>query len=156
MARAQGELSPYEQQEIQARLQATRGALDVYISVRDELENTTATILTTAAGILLAVATGGLAAGASAAMIAAALAEAAVARAVTRGGVLKIARGDRFDVFGADGATAFGAGAIDGVMNVVGAGAAKGLVSPLFGTAMREATTAAAETAFQTVGRTIL
>src|SRR5581483_9541627 len=98
----------------------------------------------------------GLAAGASTALIAAALAEAAVASAVTRVVVLKIARGDRFDVFGADGAVAFGAGAIDGVMNVVGAGAAKGLVSPLFGTAMREATTAAAEGVFHTAGQTIL
>lgn len=107
-------ISAEEQAEIQVRLGLTEGALDVYISVRDELENTTATILTTAAGILIAVATGGLASGASAAMIAAALAKAAVASAITRVVVTKIARGDRFDIMGADGAIAFGAGAIDG------------------------------------------
>ena len=48
----------------------------------------------------------------------------AVAKVLTE----KVIRGDRFDVLGADGAAAFATGAVEGVMNVAGGLAAKGVI----------------------------
>lgn len=155
-ARADGEIRPEEQAEI-GRLQSeTSASLDVYKTVRDEIEDTAATVLSTAAAVLIGVLSAGTLSGASAAIIAAQLAQAALVSAVAKVAAMKVAKGDRFDVFGADGAVAFGSGAIDGVLNVVGAGAAERLVGPLFTNVAKEAAGQAASTGFRTVGRELL
>lgn len=150
-ARADGEISPEEQKEIAHFQSQTEASLEVYKKVRDEIEDTATTILTTAAAIIIGVLSAGTLSGASAAIIAAQLSQAALVSAVARIAVMKVVHGDRFDVFGADGATAFGAGAIDGVMAVLGAPIAKALVGPATNIAEQ-----AASSAFKTLGREML
>jgi hypothetical protein len=65
----------------------------------------------------------------------AAIARAALASAVAKVVANKLAKGDRFDIAGADGAQAFVTGAVDGVLNVV---------APMAGKAALEQTVAAA------------
>lgn len=155
-SRADGKLDAEEQAEI-ARLQSeTESSLEVYKTVRDEIEDTAATVLSTTAAIVIGVLSAGTLSGASAAIIAAQLSQAALASAVAKVLAMKVAKGDRFDVFGADGAIAFGSGAIDGVLNVVGAGAAKGLVSPAFGAVSKEVAEQTAVGGFRTIGRELL
>ncbi len=151
-AKADGEISPEEQKEIAHFQVQTEASLEVYKKVRDEIEDTAANILTTAAAIIIGVLSAGTLSAASIAMITAQqLARAALVSAVARVVAMKVVHGDRFDVFGADGATAFGAGAIDGVMAVVGAPIAKGLVG-----VATEATEKVASSAFKTLGREML
>jgi hypothetical protein len=155
-ARADGEISPEEQAEIAKFQKETDASLEVYKKVRDEIEGTMATILSTAAAIVVGVLSAGTLSGLSAAMIASQLAQAALVSAIAKVAAMKVAKGDRFDVFGADGALAFGTGTIDGVMNVVGAGAASKLVGPLFKTVAVNAAEQGAVTGFKTVGRELL
>lgn len=155
-ARADGTISPEEQAEISGLQAATDASLAVYKTARDEIENTAATILSTAAAVTIGILSAGTLSGASAAIIAAALAKAALVSAIANVVTMKVARGDRFDVFGADGAIAFGSGAIDGVMNVVGAGAAQRLVGSMVREVALNATRQTANSAFRTVGRQLL
>lgn len=135
-ARTDGSLSADEQRDITNRQAATAEALNAYIDARNEIEDLAANILTTAAAIVVSVCTAGAGSGVGAAMIASQLAaqaaRVALISAVARVVATKVARGDRFDAFGADGAIAFGAGALDGVMNVFSAGAAQTLINPAF------------------------
>ncbi len=155
-AKADGELSPEEQKQLSKMQQQTDQSIEVYTKVRDELEEHAATVLTTVTAVLIAIGTGGLGSGLSAAMIAQQLAQAALVSACARVAAMKVAKGDRFEVFGADGASSFAAGAVDGVFNVFGGAAASKVVDKVFQEAVEGAAKQAGGKAFQSVGRKIL
>lgn len=140
VARAGKNPTPAQQAEIDRLTAATTGALDVFVKYRDELEAAVASALEMAAGLVATVMTGGVA---SVEMALAAVARAAVASAMAKVVANKLARGDRFDVVGADGAQAFVSGAVDGMLNavapVVANGAATSALSEAAGLAARSA-----------------
>ncbi|GAA0931703.1 hypothetical protein GCM10009554_15790 [Kribbella koreensis] len=109
--------------ELDKQIAKTSNALTSYTAARDEFANTASMVVNIAVGVIAAVLTGG----AAGPIVAAQLARAAAAMALTRVLSEKVIRGDRFDVLGADGAVAFAAGATDGVMNVLGGVAARGI-----------------------------
>ena len=80
-------------------------------------------IANVAVSVIIAALTGGTAGP----VLLAQLARAAAAMAVAKVLIEKVIRGDRFDIIGADGAVAFATGAVEGVMNVAGGLAAKGV-----------------------------
>ena len=102
----------------------TQAALDDYIAARDEFANTASMVANVAVSVIIAAITGG----AAGPIVLAQLARAAAAMAVAKVLTEKVIRGDRFDVLGADGAVAFATGAVEGVMNVAGGLAAKGVI----------------------------
>jgi hypothetical protein len=122
-----------EEEEIKRLEQRTKGALDAYIEVRDEFEGYAVTAITMAVGLLATVATGGAAGPEVAAALATQIARAALFSAITRLATEKIVKGDRFELASNEAFAAFAGGAVDGIMSVVGGGAAKKLVGPLLG-----------------------
>ena len=118
-------LTPEEQRQLADAARRTEAALKDYVAARDAFQETASMVVNLAVGFLATA----LTAGAAGPIVAAQLARAAVAMALARVLSEKAIRGDRFDVFGADGAVAFAAGATDGVMNVVGGVAARGVVT---------------------------
>ncbi|MGY0231540.1 hypothetical protein [Longispora urticae] len=128
------------QAEIDRLTAATKEALTAFLAYRDELEATVASVVEMAAGLLAGLLTGGVA---SVEFALLAVARAAVASAMTKVVANKLAKGDRFDVVGADGAQAFVSGAVDGMLNTVAPVLGKGLATP----ALEEAATSAARQA---------
>jgi hypothetical protein len=121
-------LTPEEQKQLAQAAGRTEAALKDYTAARDQFAETASMVVNIAIGVLATVGTGG----AAGPIVAAQLARAAVAMALARVLAEKAIRGDRFDVFGSDGAVAFAAGATDGIMNVIGGAAARGLVTSAF------------------------
>ncbi|QNE18077.1 hypothetical protein F1D05_09495 [Kribbella qitaiheensis] len=140
VARAGKNPTAAQQAEIDRLTAATTDALDAFVKYRDELEAAVAGALEMAAGLVATVMTGGVA---SVEMALAAVARAAVASAMAKVVANKLARGDRFDVVGADGAHAFVSGAVDGMLNavapVVANGAATSALTESAGLAARSA-----------------
>src|SRR6185503_2255626 len=89
-----------------------------------EFANTASMIANVAVSVIIAGLTGGTAGPILLAQLARAAAAMAVAKVLTE----KVIRGDRFDIIGSDGAVAFATGAVEGIMNVSGGLAAKGVV----------------------------
>jgi hypothetical protein len=96
----------------------------VYVKFRDELESTVDSVVQTATAIVLGLMSGGAA---TVEMALVQMARAAAASAMAKVVTKKVIMGDRFDVFGADGASAFASGAVDGAMNVIAPNISKGL-----------------------------
>jgi hypothetical protein len=134
--------TPQQQAEIDRLASQTDDALTAFVHYRDELEATVSTAVDIGVGLLLTVATGGVAAE----TILLALARAAIASALAKVVTHKIVMGDRFDVMGADGASAFVTGAVDGMLNVVGPAVGKG-VKGLAGVGLEESAAVAAKAA---------
>ena len=108
--------SATDQAEIDQLAGRTDAALQVFVQYRDELEAIIGQAVETVAALVATVATGGAAAPE---LVLAGLARAAMASAIATVVGNKLVKGDRFDVLGADGAQAFVAGAVDGVLNAV-------------------------------------
>jgi hypothetical protein len=151
-AKADGKLTPEEQNKIDTLTKRTEGALSAYLGVRDELNGFLETALNIAASLAVTAATGGVGAG----MLAAAVARAALAQAIVSVAVKKIVHGNNFEVLSPEGTGVFIAAFVDGAMNAVGGPAAKTAI----GTALRDsARMSALETGnvvFTSSGRTIL
>ena len=126
-ARADGVITPDEQQAIDPLQKGTEGALATYVEARDELEGYAVGAVTLAIGALAAPLTGG----GSLAAAATALARAALVAAMTRLVAEKLVKGDRFELTSNKALAAFASGAADGVLNVVGADIAAHLMTPL-------------------------
>ncbi|MDA0137902.1 hypothetical protein [Solirubrobacter deserti] len=124
LAGLDGNLTPEERRLLEQRGARTQGALDDYTAARDEFANTASMVANTAVSVIIAAITGG----AAGPIVLAQLARAAAAMAVAKVLTEKVIRGDRFDIIGADGAVAFATGAVEGVMNVSGGLAAKGVI----------------------------
>jgi Domain of unknown function (DUF4157)/HNH/ENDO VII superfamily nuclease with conserved GHE residues len=155
-AKADGTITPEEQKELGKMQQQTDASIAVYTKVRDELEENAATVFTTVTAVVIAIGTGGLGSGLSAAMIAQQLAQAALISACARVAAMKVAKGDRFEMFGADGASSFTAGAVDGIFNVFGGAGASKVVDKLFQKAVTDAVVTTSAKGFQSVGKKIL
>ncbi len=119
-----GSISAAEGSRLGGAAERTSSAISEYAAARDEFAGYASMTVNLAVGLIVAVGTGGAAAPA----VVAAVMRSAAAMAITRVVAERAIRGSRFDVLGADGARAFLAGATDGVMNVVGAGAAAGVL----------------------------
>ena len=117
-------MSPEERKLLEGRAARTEGALQDYAAARDEFANTASMIANVAVSVIIAGLTGGTAGPILLAQLARAAAAMAVAKVLTE----KVIRGDRFDIIGSDGAVAFATGAVEGIMNVSGGLAAKGVV----------------------------
>ncbi|MGR6320737.1 hypothetical protein Q2K19_22110 [Micromonospora soli] len=150
-SRADGVLTAGELKELKRAERATKDALQVYVAARDELEDMAVTVLSTAATIVVTVVSGGLAGPAAAAALASQLARAALVNALVKVLAAKAVRGDRFDIFGAEGALAFSSGAVEGIANVLAPGVAKGLLGSATVGAERAATSG-----FSRIGRELL
>ena len=116
-------LTPEERRLLEERGARTETALQDYTAARDEFANTASMIANVAVSVIIAALTGGTAGP----VLLAQLARAAAAMAVAKVLIEKTIRGDRFDIIGADGAVAFATGAVEGVMNVAGGLAARGV-----------------------------
>ncbi len=128
-------IDPAEEARLRGSQERTANALAVYVQMRDEYTNYASQAVSFAAGVLITAATGGAAGPA----VMAAILRAAVASAVARVVTEKTLRGDRFDLTGGDGVRAFVNGAVDGAMNVIGAGVARNVMGTVGGAAVREA-----------------
>lgn len=104
------------QAEIDRLAGRTEGALRAFVQYRDELEAVIGQAVEMVAALVATAATGGAAAPE---LVVAGLARAAMASAIAKVVANKLVKGDRFDILGADGAQAFVAGAVDGVLNAV-------------------------------------
>ena len=151
-AKQDGQLSPEEQAAILKAEGETRGALESYKKARDELEEILAQVFTVAAGIIVGLVTMGAG---TAVIVASQVARVAVISAVAQVLATKLARGDRFDMFGTDGATAFVSGAIGGATGLLTMGATNALA----GRILPVASGALAETAegtFRAAGKRLI
>jgi hypothetical protein len=128
-------MDPAEEARLRGSEERTAAALAAYVQMRDEYTNYASQAVSFAAGLLVTAATGG----AAGPVVMAALLRAAVASAIARVVTEKTLRGDRFDLTGGDGVRAFINGAVDGTMNVVGAGVARNVMGAVGGAAVREA-----------------
>jgi hypothetical protein len=142
-AREDGKINPGEEEEIHKGLTQTGAALEGAIKVRDEYTGYASQAIGIAVGLLLTVGTGGT----SGPAVVAALLRAAAANAIAKVAVEKTLRGDRFDVV-KDGGKVFLAGAVEGAMNVLGAGAGAKVLESISG----EAVTAAIQTGTASLG----
>ncbi len=150
-ANKDGKVTPEEEAKLKASAEKTSAALQDYITARDEFLGAAEMVLNIAVGLLVTFASGGTAGP----IVAAQLARAAATMAMIKVLTAKALRGDQFDVFGSDGAVAFASGAADGIMNVVGGAAARGVLNPGFkalGTTAEEA----AKSSFGKVGVKLL
>ena len=154
-AKSDGSLTAAEEKSLLAAEADTRAALETYKQARNEMQDLAVQVITFAAGVIVTVLTAGAGGPAAAALIASNLVKSALVMAVTRVLATKVAKGDQFDVFGADGATAFGAGAIDGIMALAGPVGANRLTSSLLPSAVLVATEGGAQT-FTTFGPRLL
>jgi hypothetical protein len=128
--------TPEQQAELDQLAKRTEGALTAFVGYRDQFEAAVSSLVEIAASLVVAFATGG----AGVEVVVMAMARAAAASAMAKVVSRKVVMGDRFDVVGADGAAAFVSGAVEGALNVVGAGAAKNVG----GAALEEAATVSA------------
>jgi hypothetical protein len=142
-AREDGKINPGEEQEIRTGLVQTGAALEGAVKVRDEYTNYASQAIGIGVGLLLTVGSGGT----SGPAVVAALLRAAAANAIAKVAVEKTLRGDRFDV-AKDGGKVFLAGAVEGAMNVLGAGAGAKVLESISG----EAVTAAIQTGTASLG----
>jgi hypothetical protein len=142
-ARADGSISPAEEDEMRTGLRQTSAALEGAVKVRDEYTNYASQAMGIAAGLLVTMATGG----ASGPAVVAALVRAAAANAIAKVAVEKALRLERFDTV-RDGGRVFLAGAVEGAMNVLGAGVGAKVLESVTGSAV----TAAIQTGSATLG----
>lgn len=118
-------LSPSEEANIRGAVERGQAALQTYRETRDQWTGYASTVIGIASGLLVTALTGGAAGPA----VMAAIIRAAIASAAARVLTEKALNGDRFDLTGDEAVRAFGLGAVDGVMNVLSAGAASGVLS---------------------------
>lgn len=117
-AKADGEITPEEGQEMEQMQTNTQQSIGVYIKVRDELENMVAEAVSMTVSIVAGFASGGLTTWVEFAII-------GVATGFAKLATNEIIRGERFDALGADGLPVFAGGFAEGLLGKFTAGAGK-------------------------------